>query len=225
MIRINDERLLYELYEKYDVANYFLVDRRELMHLVKFEKDEIIQNFGDTNDELYIMVGGSAKVNSIQENGKAKLICIVKDFDIMGYIEFFANMNYSNEIVSLKETYCLVLNLRENKEIILSDPIFTKYMIESMAKMVLSNNIASSFNLLNSLERRLATYILLSANENYFNENLTSLSELLAVSYRHLHRVLMGLCEKDILLKKGKFYKIIDKKSLEDLADKSIRKF
>lgn len=75
MERINDEKLLFGLYHKYDISRFFAVDFKKDLFLVKFEKGEIIQWEGDVVDCLYFMVGGSVKVSIAQENGKSKLIC------------------------------------------------------------------------------------------------------------------------------------------------------
>jgi hypothetical protein len=48
---------------------------------------------------------------------------------------------------------------------------------------------------------------------NYYNARIIKspkgyLSELMATNYRHLHRVLSDLCEKKILRKEGRTYKL-----------------
>lgn len=125
----------------------------------------------------------------------------------------------------MKETYCLALNLNQYREIILEDAVFNKYMAKTTAKIVLANNLSTSFNLLYCLENRVATYILLTATDDFFQANLTSVAELLATSYRHLHRVLLNLCTKKILEKEGRCYKIIDKNRLKEMSNESITHF
>jgi len=77
-------------------------------------------------------------------------------------------MDYVNDIVAIKDTYCLGLNLSSYKEILLADSTFVQYMAKNLAKIVLLNNESASFNMLNSLETRVATYILLSAKKHVF---------------------------------------------------------
>jgi len=222
MHRINDNELLEALYNKYKINEFFSTDIKKDLSLVKFTRGEVIQRTGDHVDILYFVVGGSVKVNSVQENGKSKLICIVHAFDMLGDIEIFADMDYVNDIVALKDTYCLGLNLDHYRDILLQDQTFTNYMAKSLARIVLNNNQSVSFNMLYSLETRVATYILLSAKDKCFQENLTYLAEQMATSYRHLHRVLSGLCEKGMLKKEGRAYHIIDEEKLKAIGNESI---
>ncbi len=222
MQRIDDSNLLDAFYKEYKINEYFSRDIKEDVFLVKFTRGEVIQNAGDCVDILYFVVSGSVKVNSVQENGKSKLICIVNAFDMLGDIEVFADMDYVNDVIALKETYCIGLCLDDYREILLNDQVFTSYMAKSLARIVLKNNQSVSFNMLYSLETRVATYILLSAKENCFHENLTYLAEQMATSYRHLHRVLSGLCDKEILRKEGRKYIIADEEKLKALANESI---
>lgn len=222
MKRVNDNELLKILFERHKIDRYFETDIKDDVYLVKFEKNETIQSTGDQVDVLYFLVDGSVKVNKSQMDGKSKMICIVNAFDMLGDIEIFADMDYVNDIVALKDTYCLGLNLTMYKEILLADPIFVKYMAKSLAKIVLLNNESSSFNMLNSLETRVATYILLSAKNKCFRENLTHLAEQLATSYRHLLRVLSGLCDKNILKKEGRDYIIVDENKLKEMSDQTV---
>lgn len=225
MERVNDKKLLYRFFDKYEINRYFAIDIKDDVFLVKFARSEAIQNTGDSVDVLYFVVDGTVKVSSIQENGKSKLVCIVHPFDMLGDIEIFAEMDYINDVVALSDTYCIGLSLEKYRDILLADPVFTKYMASTLAKIVLNNNETVSFNMLNSLETRVATYILLSAKNNSFKENLTHLAELMATSYRHLHRVLSGLCDKKILAKEGRIYKIIDEERLREMSNESISHF
>lgn len=222
MHRINDNELLETLYNKYKIKQLFSTDIKKDLFLVKFKRGQLIQQTGDPVKTLYFVVDGSVKVNSVHENGKSKLICIIKAFDMLGDIEIFAGMDYVNDIVALKDTYCLGLNLEYYRDILLQDKTFTSYMAKSMARIVLKNNQSSSFNMLYSLETRVATYILLSAKDKCFQENLTYLAEQMATSYRHLHRVLSGLCEKGMLRKEGRVYRIIDEERLKSIGNDSI---
>lgn len=78
----------------------------------------------------------------------------------------------------------------------------------------------ASLNILNTLESRLCTYIFETSIDDCFSENLSSLCDILGTSYRHLHRTMMKLCEKDILKKHGQNYIIIDRKKLEEASAK-----
>ena len=84
----------------------------------------------------------------------------------------------------------------------------------------LNNN--TCINLYESLESRLASFILKSENNGIFSYNLTECAELLCTSYRHLLRIINLFCNTNKLSKNGKSYKIIDRGYLESIASNSI---
>lgn len=222
MVKVEDKKIFNEFYDKHNISDYFESDFKKDMYLIKFDKGEMIQNAGDKVDALYFMVSGYVKVNSPQENGKLKTICMIDDLEILGDIELFADMDYVNNVIAVQETYCLGLDMHRFKEVILKDPVFNQFLAKNLARIVLKNNVITSFNLLYSVETRVATYILLSMKDNYIKENLTELADLLATSYRHLHRVLNGMCEKGVLKKEGRKYYVIDIEGLKIMANESI---
>jgi len=70
----------------------------------------------------------------------------------------------------------------------------------------------------NPLENRLAAFIILSADDNFYKEKHTEVCEYLGVSYRHLLHVLAQLCKKNIIEKQSQGYIIRDRECLEKLA-------
>jgi len=146
----------------------------------------------------------------------------VDNFAIVGDIELFAGANCSTQSTVMKDTYCLVLSLDKYRGILLNDFVFTKHMAKELAEIILDNNESDSFNLLYPLETRVATYILLTSEDDIFKDNLTHVAELLATSYRHLQRVLKRLCDKGILIKEGRTYIINDVDELKDLSNRTV---
>lgn len=222
MIRINDEQLIDELYHKYNIDKLFEKNMKEDLFLVKFEKGEIICREGDPLKYLHFMVEGKIKVNQTQENGKSRLICFVQDFEILGYIEFFAESEYISIMQAVTDVYCLGLDLSIYKTELVKDPKFLNLVAKKLAKTVLVNNEKSSFNLLYPLETRLTTYILLTADGLEFKDNLTIVAEQLTTSYRHLTRILSKLCEEGILIRESNYFKIIKLEALKEISNQTI---
>jgi len=73
-----------------------------------------------------------------------------------------------------------------------------------------------------SLESRLASFILKTEKDGIFSYNLTECAELLCTSYRHLLRIINLFCSTNKLVKNGKFYKIIDRSYLEKVSSNSL---
>jgi len=72
--------------------------------------------------------------------------------------------------------------------------------------------------ILQPFERRLCGYLLQSAPDGRFGEQLTDVAEQLGVSYRHLLRSLKSLCEEGLLEKRDGGYVLLDEAELAKRA-------
>lgn len=210
MITVNNKGLINELYKKYDITTYFSTDIFQDLTLVKFPKKSFICREGESVNYLYFLVDGKVKVNVTQENGKSLLICFLKDFDILGHIEYFAESDYTSTVQALTDVYCFSLNITLLKTKYYNDNVFVRYITQKLANSLVTNVESSSLNLLYPLDTRLATYILLTAEEHVFDENLKHVAEILATSYRHLTRCLTKLCDQGLLKKEATYYRIVE---------------
>lgn len=220
---INDISRRDRLYDAYNIASFFDIDIKEGLELVEFHKNEIMFREGDPQRYLYFMVGGKIKVNVTQENGKSRLICFVEDFEIIDIIVLLAESDYSTHVIAMERVCCLALDLQVYKNRILNDLKFLQYASKKLAKVVLVNNNITSFNLLYPLETRLATYIVLKSGEMKFQENMTTVAELLGTSYRHLQRILSKFCDQGILKRETNCYKIIEFDHLKEISNQTIK--
>ena len=82
-------------------------------------------------------------------------------------------------------------------------------------------NNTTCINLYESLESRLASFILKTEKDGVFSYNLTECAELLCTSYRHLLRIINLFCSTNKLIKNGKSYRIIDRDYLEKISSNS----
>ncbi len=222
MLIIDDNELVDKLYNKYRIEKLFNINIKDELFLAKYEKGDFICQEGDSLKYLHLMVDGKIKVSVTQENGKSRLICFLEGFEMLGYVEFFAETDYSTDVEAMTDVYCFVLDLSTHKNELLNDILFLRYTAIKVSKNLLENNENASFNLLYPLETRLATYILLTAKGIVFQDNLTTVAELLTTSYRHLTRVLAKFCDKGMLVKKSNYHEIVDFEKLKKVSNQSI---
>ena len=222
MNKITDESIIDIMYNKYNIEEHIDCEIKKELVLYKFDKGEYFCREGEQLEYLHFMVEGTIKVNVSLENGKSRLLCFLQDFEILGHLEFFANTDYTSDVLAITDVYCFALDLRKFSSVLFNDTKFLQYSVIKVAKSLLINNENSSFNLLYQLDVRLATYIVLTANDDIFQDNLTVVAEQLATSYRHLTRVLAKFCNKGILEKKYNYYIIVNPKLLKSLSNKSI---
>lgn len=198
---------------------------KDHVSLVEYKRGVCLCNEGDVVDAFFFMLEGKAKVYTTQENGKMLLLCFYQDFELLGELEILSGVPYSTTVKTLSNVTCLSIDRTFFENEVLENKDFVKYLARSLSKKLLRNTQNCTFNMLYLLENRLATYILLSSENNYFVVNQTYLSELLATSLRHLTRLLTRFCEEGILVKENNRYLISDIDKLEELAIKSIHSF
>ncbi len=193
--------------------------------LVQFEKGDFICHEGQPLDQFYFMMEGKAKVFTTQKNGKMLLLCFYSGFELLGEVEVLSKVPYTTTVKALSPVTCLALDKAYVEDYLLKQVDFVHYIAETLSQKLLRNTQNCSFNMLYPLDNRVATYILLSSEGDYFHANLTYLSELLATSYRHLTRVLAKFCDQGLLEKVGVRYLIRDRIGLEGIANLEVTNF
>lgn len=225
MKRINSRSLLKKYIKKYRINEMFSNNLEEYMELIAFEKGEYLSRDGEHIEHLLFFVKGKAKVYINLENGKSLLLCFYYPFMLFGDLELVSQNPASTNTVVIDEVYCIALPLNKVREELLKDSRFMGCVCASLGDKLERASKNGTINLLYPLENRVASYIIatmekIQAEDKLFqfNENLTTLAELLGTSYRHLLRVLNKLVEENFLEKQKGGYVVINEKKLRDLA-------
>lgn len=225
MKRINSRSLLKKYIKKYRINEMFSNNLEEHMELIAFEKGEYLSRDGERIEHLLFFVKGKAKVYINLENGKSLLLCFYYPFMLFGDLELVSQNPASTNTVVIDEVHCIALPLNKVREELLKDSRFMGCVCASLGDKLERASKNGTINLLYPLENRVASYIIatmekIQAEDKLFqfNENLTTLAELLGTSYRHLLRVLNKLVEENFLEKQKGGYVVINEKKLRDLA-------
>lgn len=186
---------------------------------LKYKAGETILQEGMPISSLLVVVGGKAKVCVSAPNGRNLVLCYYVSNGILGDVEMMMNTPESNSsIVALTDFECLSIPYRNNIEKLkCNNEFLNKLAYEISAKLIRSSeNLASAA--LYSGEERLCTYILQTAHKDIFSDTLTDTAASVGMSYRHMFRILTGLCDEGILQKKKSGYNIADRRRLEEKA-------
>ena len=106
----------------------------------------------------------------------------------------------------------------KHRNILLNDINFLRYTCKNLGERLSYMNNNTCINLYDSLESRLASFILRREKDGIFSYNLTECAELLCTSYRHLLRVINSFCASGKLEKNKKSYKILDRGFFEKIS-------
>lgn len=223
--KIEDKFLIENFYNELDMQKLFNKDMKRYMKLLKFEMHEYLCREDEELEYFMFLVQGKAKVFKSLPNGRSSLLSFYNSFRAIGDIEFIKEEVVSGTLQALSTCYCLAIPMDITRNQLIEDSKFLKFACESLAEKLAAISMNSSINLLYPLENRLASYIneilLLNKNGNIyvdFDESLVNIAEHLGSSYRHLLRTLNVLCEKDVLQKDSKGYRVTNKNKLVELA-------
>ncbi|HCM88483.1 MULTISPECIES: cyclic nucleotide-binding domain-containing protein [Vagococcus] len=226
MEKINHPKLLNHYMKKYNLSDYFSKDVSSHLNLYFWKKGEHICREEENNDYLFFFVDGKAKVYTTLKNGKSLLICFYDDFNLIGSLEMMDHRLSTASIQVIEDSFCIGIKQSAVHRYLLEDVVFLQFILRSLSIELERSTKNSSINLLYPLENRLASYLFATKEEPnldisiypIFNENLTSLAELLGTSYRHLHRSLKVLADKKVINKAAHGFELIDLPQLEELA-------
>ncbi len=190
------------------LAAYPAVSRR-------FARGQALTRFGEPLTDLAFMACGRAKVFRVMGNGRAVLYAMFEGVEVIGDLELMLGYPAATtDIVAITDGVLVTLPLASCKERILSDTALLRRLGEELAHKLERSSRTGAQNLLYPLSTRLAAYVLFSAQDGMFRENLTHLSEQMATSYRHLLRTLKAFCDEGWLQSTGQGYRILREEAL-----------
>jgi len=191
------------------------------LHL-SFAQGEYLSREGETLNYLYFVVSGKAKVMLSLSDGKQLLLAyfisegIIGDIELMTNVQTYAKIHATLQAVTDFE--CIALPFVDYGDILKSNNTFINHVGKELAKKLMQRAINGAINTLQPLESRLSAYIMQTAADGHFREQLTDVAIMLGASYRHLLRCIERLCSKHILDKVAKGYRVIDPQALQTMA-------
>lgn len=204
--------------KKYPISQFFSFDITPYIHVFEFDKGELIFHEQSFPDYLFYMIEGKAKLYITHKNGKISLIDFLTAPTFMGELELLNAERYSKGIQTVTTSVCFAIPIREVKEKLLADPIFLKILCLFLSKKTTNTTTKYTQNQAYPLENRLASFILLSSDQQFYKEKHTEVCEYLGVSYRHLLFVLAQFNEAGYITKQNRGYVLTNSEALEKLA-------
>ena len=220
MINVKNQELLDKYINNTGISKLFSQDISNLLELFSLNKGDSLINEGECSDYLYFLVSGKLKVFSHSTSGKIMSLTLFHSFEIVGETCSLWNKPPTASVQATSKAYCIGISMKY-RDLLLNDVIFLRYICQNLGERLSYMNNTTCINLYESLESRLASFILKTEKDGIFSYNLTECAELLCTSYRHLLRIINLFCSTNKLVKNGKFYKIIDRSYLEKVSSNS----
>lgn len=177
----------------------------------RFRREETLFSYREPITRLSFLAEGRAKVCRVMENGRSVLHAMLDGVEVIGDLELLRGYpEATSDIVAITDGVLLEIPMEACREQLLSDAKMLRFLGGELAVKLERSSRLGSQNLLYPLPARLAAYVLFSAQEGVFHENLGQVSDMLATSYRHLLRVLKGFCAEGMLERCRAGYRIAD---------------
>lgn len=219
MEEIRDAAMVRRFLERSDFASYFSFPIAPLTRLFCAARGEDILREGAPSDEmLYYMVEGRAKLRLSLPNGKAALLDFPKAPCFLGEMELLGVRGETLGVRALERCWLLALPVRECRERLLSDCAFLVYLCRYLGEKERRKTVALSRAQGYPLANRLAEFVLSASSGGQYRERNTDASEYLGVSYRHLQQVLGDFVRAGYLAREGRGYRVADEAALRALA-------
>lgn len=221
MINVKNKSLLDKYVNNTGISKLFSQDINNYLELFSLNKGDFLISEGECSDYLYFLVSGKLKVFSHSTSGKIMSLTLFNSFEIIGETCSLWNKPPTASVQAASKAYCIGISMKY-RDLLLNDIIFLRYICQNLGERLSYMNNTTCINLYESLESRLASFILKTEKDGVFSYNLTECAELLCTSYRHLLRIINLFCSTNKLAKNGKCYEIIDRNYLERVSSNSL---
>lgn len=218
MRKIQNEALKSQLIKQWGYDQQFSFDVMTAARLVLFPAKSLLVQAPERPQNLLYLVKGKTKLYDTQANGKVTLIDFFTPPCFIGEMELLDPASSSFTVQTIEDCWCLALPMADYREKLLHDTTFLRCVGQYLGRKNARNIQTFSQNQAFTLAQRLAGFILLTANQDVYEEKHTQVAQYLGVSYRHLLYVLADFVEQGYLEKVGHHYHICTPDKLAQLA-------
>ncbi len=218
MKQICSQSMSDEYWIQYDFDQLFSFDIRPYASLVHFDPDDIILQEGEKPTHLYFLLSGRAKVFITHKNGTVSLINFMEAPCFIGEMEMVNDQDACHGVTAVSSCLCFSISL-SCKTLLLNDAVFLRNLCKFLSHKTLTDVRNYSRNQAYPLKAKLASFILLTANNRLYRERHTETAAYLGVTYRHLLYVLAEFVKTGILEKTPHGYRIVKDEELKKIAD------
>lgn len=218
MKRINNPNLLKQYLKNNNFSDIFDQNISNICELLYFDTGEYLIKHGTISKYLLFMVEGECRFFTFSNTGEHIPFGKTSSFEVFGEVSSLWEHIPNNVVQAIKPTYCIGIELKTNRKILLNDLKFLRYICRLLSRRVLEANMSLTSFVGAKATNRLASFILQNSQNNIFEIKLTNCSESIGISYRHLLRLMNTLCENKILKKQRRKYQILNIKKLKELS-------
>ncbi|MDQ0271645.1 Crp/Fnr family transcriptional regulator [Cytobacillus purgationiresistens] len=228
--KLEDEKLMTSYLKKHQLQNVFPKEMESYLALYSYEQGELICHQGDSAGHLFILVKGKIKVYTTSVEGKTLILSFKTPLEVIGDIEYIQEIDIINTVEAVSSLTVIAVPYKWLKKYCENYPPFLRFLLGIITQKFYIKSDFLSFNLMHSVEVRLASYLLSHSFDEmhslvtgvHTTESLKDAANLIGTSYRHLNRVLLQFNKKGLVERRSKSIVIKDWEGLKEIAGHSL---
>ncbi len=216
---IYNQTMIQHILEEHKFLDHFSFDILPYIQIVEYDKGEYIIRPTDSLTHIFYLIKGTAKLYEFHKNGRQSLINFFTPPSFFGIPEFFELNKRPFPLVAHIPCLCIEVDTQRCRTQLLQDAQFLQFCCSiAFRQNVLQNR--RYMHLTSSPSRNnFASCLILLQNNGILSFTYTDLAEYLAISYRHLMRLISEMCEEQIIERTPKGIKILDWDKIYSLAE------
>ena len=210
--------------EKFGLNSMFPERVQAAMRLETFASGSRLFSQGEEAWALYLLAEGKLKISMLSPEGKRLILAFKSPFDFVGDIEYVRKCRLINTVETVTETTVIRIPYGVLESEMAGNAEWLQFLLESITRKFEIKSHAMNFNLLYTVDVRVASYLLaMTPNQSTLDStSLVDMADLIGTSYRHLNRVLKHFEEQGWLIKKRGKITITNRSALLAQAGQNI---
>ncbi|MBB5181606.1 CRP-like cAMP-binding protein [Planomicrobium koreense] len=202
--------------EKFGLATMFPESVKKTMRLETFASGSQLFAQGEEAHALYLLAEGKLKISMLSPEGKRLIVAFKSPFDFVGDVEYVRKCQLINTVETVTATTVIRIPYEVLESEMAGNAEWLQFLLESITRKFEIKSHAMNFNLLYTVDVRVASYLLaMTPNKTTLDStSLVDMADLIGTSYRHLNRVLKHFEEQGWLVKKRGKITITDRSAL-----------
>lgn len=212
------------LLDGFGLAELFPIRLQQMMRLETYRAGERLFSQGEAADTVYFLVEGKLKVSMLSPEGKRLILAFKTPFDIVGDIEYVRQCPFINTVEAVMDTVVIRIPNGLLRSEMADHTAWLQFLLETITRKFEMKSHAMNFNLLYSVDVRVASYLLsmTPAKPVIDSTSLVDMADLIGTSYRHLNRVLQQFEQNGWIQKKRGTITLLDRGALLKQASRNI---
>ncbi|WP_438432648.1 Crp/Fnr family transcriptional regulator [Gorillibacterium sp. sgz500922] len=196
------------------------------MTLCRYEVGDLICSQGERASSLFLLVSGRIKVYTTSEEGNVLVLSLIEPLELIGDVEYIRGIPIMNTVMAVTPVEMLRVPYGPLTEHGRDYAPLLRFFLTIIMEKFQRKSSFLSFNLLHSVEERLAGYLLSVTSDRKGERSggrvdipsLRDAANQIGTSYRHLNRVLKKLVTDGHVRREKGFLEILDRGALRKLA-------